>query len=130
LSEGVAKCGLIGVVTAVGRTSAALTPFAAAYIVAVYWFTASTSFANPAVTIARGFSDTFAGNRPADVGAFLLAQGLVQHVARMVMANTARLDGHRSSCEGERGDQRRIALPPTWCSNSAAVAAPGRPSRA
>jgi glycerol uptake facilitator-like aquaporin len=77
LSEGIATFGLIGVVIAVGRTRAALTPFAvAAYIVAAYWFTASTSFANPAVTIARAFSDTFAGIRPVDVGAFLLAQAV------------------------------------------------------
>lgn len=75
LSEGIATFGLIGVVIAVGRTRAALTPFAvAAYIVAAYWFTASTSFANPAVTIARAFSDTFAGIRPVDVGGFLAAQ--------------------------------------------------------
>jgi hypothetical protein len=61
---------------------AAFTPFAvAAYIVAAYWFTASTSFANPAVTIARAFSDTFAGIRPADVGAFLLAHALGATVA-------------------------------------------------
>lgn len=77
LSEGVATFGLIGVVIAVGRTRAGLTPFAvAAYIVAAYWFTASTSFANPAVTIARAFSDTFAGIRPVDVGAFLVAQAI------------------------------------------------------
>lgn len=77
LSEGVATFGLIGVVIAVGRTRAALTPFAvAAYIMAAYWFTASTSFANPAVTIARAFSDSFAGIRPADVGAFLVAQAI------------------------------------------------------
>jgi glycerol uptake facilitator-like aquaporin len=44
------------------------------YITAAYWFTASTSFANPAVTIARGFSDTFAGIRPIDVPAFIAAQ--------------------------------------------------------
>lgn len=44
------------------------------YITAAYWFTASTSFANPAVTIARGFSDTFAGIRPVDVPAFVIAQ--------------------------------------------------------
>ncbi|HEY0993271.1 MAG TPA: hypothetical protein VGD80_39735 [Kofleriaceae bacterium] len=77
LSEGTATFGLIGVVIAVGRTRAALTPFAvAAYIVAAYWFTASTSFAKPAVTIARAFSDTFAGVRPVDVGASLLAQAI------------------------------------------------------
>ena len=46
----------------------------AAYIVAAYWFTASTSFANPAVAIARSLSDTFAGIRPVDVPAFLAAQ--------------------------------------------------------
>jgi len=75
LSEAVATFGLVGVVIAVGRTRAAITPFAvAAYIVAAYWFTASTSFANPAVTIARAFSNTFAGIRPADVGGFLGAQ--------------------------------------------------------
>jgi glycerol uptake facilitator-like aquaporin len=77
LSESVATFGLIGVVIAVGRTRAAITPFAvAAYIVAAYWFTASTSFANPAVTIARAFSNTFAGIRPADVGGFILAQAV------------------------------------------------------
>lgn len=75
LSEGVATFGLIGVVICVGRTRAAITPLAvAAYIVAAYWFTASTSFANPAVTIGRAFSDTYAGIRPADVGGFIAAQ--------------------------------------------------------
>jgi glycerol uptake facilitator-like aquaporin len=77
LSEAVATFGLVGVVIAVGRTRAAITPFAvAAYIVAAYWFTASTSFANPAVTIARAFSDTFAGIRPGDVAGFLIAQAI------------------------------------------------------
>jgi glycerol uptake facilitator-like aquaporin len=77
LSEAIATFGLLGVVIAVRRTRAALVPFAvAAYIVAAYWFTASTSFANPAVTIARAFSDTFAGIRPADVAGFLLAQAV------------------------------------------------------
>jgi len=46
----------------------------ALYITAAYWFTASTSFANPAVTIARAFSDTFAGIRPSDVAVFVAAQ--------------------------------------------------------
>jgi len=50
-------------------------PFAvAAYITAAYWFTSSTSFANPAVTIARSLTDTFAGIRPADVPLFVIAQ--------------------------------------------------------
>ena len=75
LSEAVATFGLIGVVICVGRTREPVTPFAvAAYIVAAYWFTASTSFANPAVTIGRSFSDTYAGIRPADVAPFIGAQ--------------------------------------------------------
>jgi glycerol uptake facilitator-like aquaporin len=75
LSEGVATFGLIGVVICVGRTRASIAPLAvAAYIVAAYWFTASTSFANPAVTIGRMFSETYAGIRPADVGGFIVAQ--------------------------------------------------------
>jgi glycerol uptake facilitator-like aquaporin len=50
-------------------------PFAVGlYITAAYWFTSSTSFANPAVTIARGFTDTFTGIRPADVPGFVAAQ--------------------------------------------------------
>lgn len=75
LSEAVATFGLLGVVIAVGRRRPADAPFAvAAYIVAAYWFTASTSFANPAVTIARALSDTFAGIRPGDVPGFVAAQ--------------------------------------------------------
>lgn len=75
LSEAVATFGLVGVVIAVSRTRPSVAPFAvAAYIVAAYWFTASTSFANPAVTIARAASDTFAGIRPGDVPGFIGAQ--------------------------------------------------------
>ena len=75
LAEGVATFGLLGVVICVGRTREPITPLAvAAYIVGAYWFTASTSFANPAVTIARAFSDTYAGIRLADVPGFVLAQ--------------------------------------------------------
>ena len=77
LSEAIATFGLVGVVICVGRTRAAITPLAvAAYIVAAYWFTASTSFANPAVTIGRAFSDTYAGIRPADVAGFIAAQAI------------------------------------------------------
>jgi arsenate reductase len=76
LAEAVATFGLVLVVFGVtrsGRTSAA--PFAVgAYIAAAYWFTSSTSFANPAVTLARAATDTFAGIRPADAPAFILAQ--------------------------------------------------------
>jgi glycerol uptake facilitator-like aquaporin len=87
LSEAVATFGLLGVVIVVGRTRAAITPFAvAAYIVAAYWFTASTSFANPAVTIARAFSNTFAGIRPVDVGGFVLAQAAGALAGALVFA--------------------------------------------
>jgi len=75
LAEGVATFGLLGVVISVGRTRAPATPFAvAAFIVGAYWFTSSTSFANPAVAIARAFSNTYAGIRPADVGGFIAAE--------------------------------------------------------
>jgi glycerol uptake facilitator-like aquaporin len=76
LSEFVATFGLLSVIWGCSRTrSPAIVPFAvAAYITAAYWFTASTSFANPAVTIARSLSDTFAGIRPIDVPAFVAAQ--------------------------------------------------------
>lgn len=75
LSEGVATFGLLLVIGGVARSKPAAVPACVAgYIAAAYWFTASTSFANPAVTIARAFSDTFAGIRPVDVPGFLLAQ--------------------------------------------------------
>lgn len=75
-SEFVATFGLLAVIWGCARLrSAVVVPFAvAAYITAAYWFTASTSFANPAVTLARSMSDTFAGIRPADVPAFIVAQ--------------------------------------------------------
>lgn len=77
LSEGVATFGLLGVVIGVGRTRPSITPFAvAAYITAAYWFTGSTSFANPAVTIGRAFSDSYAGIRPSDIGGFVVAQAV------------------------------------------------------
>lgn len=77
-SEFVATFGLLAVIWGCVRLrSAVVVPFAvAAYIVAAYWFTASTSFANPAVTLARSMSDTFAGIRPADVLGFIAAQML------------------------------------------------------
>jgi len=75
LSEFVATFGLLCVVWGCSRLRSEAVPFAvASYITAAYWFTASTSFANPAVTIARSLSDTFAGIRPADVPLFIGAQ--------------------------------------------------------
>jgi len=74
-SEFVATFGLLLMTRMCLRFASRQLPLAVAgYIMAAYWFTASTSFANPAVTIARSLSDTFAGIRPGDVPAFLIAQ--------------------------------------------------------
>jgi glycerol uptake facilitator-like aquaporin len=74
-SEFVATFGLLTVIWGCARSRPNAVPFAVgAYITAAYWFTASTSFANPAVTLARSLSDTFAGIRPADVAPFIAAQ--------------------------------------------------------
>jgi glycerol uptake facilitator-like aquaporin len=74
-SEFVATFGLLAVIWGCARLRSDAVPFAvAAYITAAYWFTASTSFANPAVTLARSATDTFAGIRPADAPAFIGAQ--------------------------------------------------------
>jgi glycerol uptake facilitator-like aquaporin len=74
-SEGVATFGLLAVIWAVSRRRpSAVAPAVGAYITAAYWFTASTSFANPAVTVARCLTNTFAGIRPADVPGFIAAQ--------------------------------------------------------
>ncbi len=75
VSEFVATFGLLAVIWGCVRSKPVATPFAvAAYIVGAYWFTPSTSFANPAVTIARSLTDTFAGIRPIDVPLFIVAQ--------------------------------------------------------
>jgi len=75
LSEFVASFGLLATIWGTVRTRPAAIPFAVgAYVTAGYWFTASTCFANPAVTLARAASNTFAGIRPADVAGFLGAQ--------------------------------------------------------
>src|SRR5271168_933653 len=75
LSEFVATFGLLSVIWGCSRLRLGAVPFAvASYITAAYWFTASTSFANPAVTIARSLSDTFAGIRLSDVPLFIVAQ--------------------------------------------------------
>lgn len=75
--EFTATFGLISVIWGCSRSRPAATPFAvAAYITAAYWFTSSTSFANPAVTLARAATDSFAGIRPADAPGFIVAQAL------------------------------------------------------
>lgn len=75
LSEFIATLGLLSVILAASRSHVAVLAIAVGvYISAAYWFTASTSFANPAVTVARSLSDTFTGIRPADTPGFVVAQ--------------------------------------------------------
>ncbi len=88
-AEGVATFGLVLVILlGAERKSATLPAAVACYITAAYWFTASTSFANPAVTVARALSNTFAGIAPSDAPAFIAAQllggGLALAVARFL----------------------------------------------
>ncbi len=74
-AEALATFGLLlTIFGCVARAPGAVAYAVGLYITAAYWFTASTSFANPAVTIARGFSDTFAGIAPAGIGGFILSQ--------------------------------------------------------
>jgi glycerol uptake facilitator-like aquaporin len=90
VSEAVATCGLLLVILG-GRVRVQSVPMLVGlYIMAAYWFTASTSFANPAITIARAFTSTFAGIRPEDVPAFTLAQiigGMVATVLTRTLTN-------------------------------------------
>ena len=75
VSEFIATFGLLAVIWGCARSRPAAAPYAvAAYIVGAYWFTPSTSFANPAVTIARSLTDTFSGIRPVDVPALVAVQ--------------------------------------------------------
>jgi glycerol uptake facilitator-like aquaporin len=86
-SEFVATFGLITLIWACSKSRPSAVPFVVgAYITAAYWFTASTSFANPAVTLARAFSDTYAGIRPGDVPGFVAAQ-LVGGTAATIFCN-------------------------------------------
>jgi glycerol uptake facilitator-like aquaporin len=74
-SEFIATFGLISVIWGCSRLRSSVVPFAVgAYITAAYWFTASTSFANPAVTLARAVTNTFSGIRPRDIPGFVVAQ--------------------------------------------------------
>jgi glycerol uptake facilitator-like aquaporin len=87
LGEIVATFGLIGIIIAVSRSQKNVSIIAAAvasYIAAAYWFTSSTSFANPAVTIARSLSDTFTGIRPVDVPTFIAAQIVAGSAAAII----------------------------------------------
>lgn len=86
VSEFVATFGLLAVIWGCVRSRPGAVPFAVgAYITAAYWFTASTSFANPAVTLARAATDTFSGIRPVDAPGFVLAQLLGAAAATALM---------------------------------------------
>jgi glycerol uptake facilitator-like aquaporin len=74
ISEVVATFGLLVVVHGTGRRASVVPLTVGAYITAAYWFTASTSFANPAVTLARGFTNSFSGIRAIDIPPFVIAQ--------------------------------------------------------
>lgn len=87
LSEGVATFGLVVVILAgIAFERKAVPMLVGLYVTAAYWFTASTSFANPAVSIARAFTDTFAGIRPADLIGFIPAQIVGATVATTFMS--------------------------------------------
>jgi arsenate reductase len=101
-SEVIATFGLIAVIHSCSRRRASAVPLAVAtYIAAAYWFTASTSFANPAVTIARAVTDTFAGIRAADVPAFIGAQvvGAALSTAVFAWLVPVRVEGGLTSME-------------------------------
>jgi glycerol uptake facilitator-like aquaporin len=84
-SEIVATFGLLAVIFGVAASRPGAVAYAvAAYITGAYWFTPSTSFANPAVTIARAFTDTFAGIAPVDVPAFVVAQAVGAAIATVL----------------------------------------------
>ena len=101
LSEAVATCGLVVTILLGSRHRAAAVPvLVAAYIFAAYWFTASTSFANPAVTVARALTQSFAGIRPQDVGLFVLAQ-LVGAVGGLLLSNALSVRKGESIAEGQ-----------------------------
>jgi glycerol uptake facilitator-like aquaporin len=87
LSEGIATFGLVAVVLAGLKFERKAIPWLVGlYITAAYWFTASTSFANPAVAVARAFTDTFSGIRPVDLPGFIIAELLGAVTALAVMA--------------------------------------------
>jgi glycerol uptake facilitator-like aquaporin len=101
--ELVATFGLVSVIAGCSRARPAATPFAvAAFITAGYWFTSSTSFANPAVTLARATTDSFTGIRPADVPGFVVAQLLGAGFATVLFRW---LDPRRSA-----GAERMVAI--------------------
>src|SRR5262249_35475158 len=90
-AEAVATFGLMLTVLGTIRARAEAVPFTVGlYITAAYWFTASTSFANPAVTVARAFTDPFAGISPSSVAAFVAAQCIGALAGAVVMTGLSR----------------------------------------
>ena len=110
LAEGVATLGLLLVVLGHRRSEDA--PWmVAAWIGAAYWFTASTSFANPAITVARSLSNTFAGIRPADVPGFVAAQ-MVGAVAGLLLAQLLFAEGRATDAAQEASGAPHVGKTP------------------
>jgi glycerol uptake facilitator-like aquaporin len=110
VSEFVASFGLLAVIWGCSRRQPQSVPFAVgAYITAAYWFTASTSFANPAVTLARAASDTFAGIRPVDVPGFIVAQSLGAAAATAVFRWLVPAQPDVGSAPAYKANKRRLA---------------------
>ena len=104
VAEVIATFGLLTVIWGCRSHREPVTAFAVgAYITGAYWFTASTSFANPAVTIARSLSDTFAGIRPVDARGFILAQLIGLALALPLLHRT---EGRRSAMQTDRQARR------------------------
>lgn len=125
-SEFVATFGLLTVIQNTARSRATVTPFAVAtYITAAYWFTASTSFANPAVTLARAATDTFAGIRPVDTPGFVLAQLLGAMAAtllgRWFWLNQAQVKRTAACCAEVETLQTALATVVEVCTGPAAL---------
>jgi glycerol uptake facilitator-like aquaporin len=100
VSEFVATFGLLATIWGCARSRPTIVPFAVgSYITAAYWFTSSTSFANPAVTLARAASNTFAGIRPDDAPGFIVAQMLGAAVATATFAWLLPGGGHRRATD-------------------------------
>jgi len=104
-SEFIATFGLLVVIWGCARFRPQAVAFAvAAYITAAYWFTSSTSFANPAVTLARSLSDTFVGIRPADTAGFIIAQLAGAAAATILFRWLASTSTRRDAVSREEND--------------------------
>ena len=113
LSEFVATFGLVAVIWGCSRQRTSAVALAVgAYIMAAYWFTASTSFANPAVTLARAATDTFAGIRPADAVPFIAAQLLGAFAATVLFRwLLPSLPARGGSGPAQRGEEAVMSQP-------------------